>query len=147
MTNKAVSIFNQLRPVTVGFDSVFDNFERMFDHDFDTIKVSSFPFYNIVKTDKNKYDVEMALAGYGKDDIIVSLEESVLTIKSKPYNDDKDKDTEYEHKGISKRFFTKSFTVADDVEVKGAELKDGLLKVSLERIVPKEKQARTIKVK
>jgi molecular chaperone IbpA len=89
----------------------------------------------------------MALAGYGKDDIIVSLEESVLTIKSKPYNDDKDKDTEYEHKGISKRFFTKSFTVADDVEVKGAELKDGLLKVSLERIVPKEKQARTIKVK
>jgi|TARA_R100001129_G_scaffold182046_1_gene162090 molecular chaperone IbpA len=147
MTNKALSIFNQLRPVTVGFDSVFDNFERMFDHDFDTIKVSSFPFYNIVKTDKNKYDVEMALAGYGKDDIIVSLEESVLTIKSKPYNDDKDKDTEYEHKGISKRFFTKSFTVADDVEVKGAELKDGLLKVSLERIVPKEKQARTIKVK
>ena len=126
---------------------MFDNFERMFDHDFDTIKVSSFPFYNIVKTDKNKYDVEMALAGYGKDDIIVSLEESVLTIKSKPYNDDKDKDTEYEHKGISKRFFTKSFTVADDVEVKGAELKDGLLKVSLERIVPKEKQARTIKVK
>ena len=147
MTNKALSIFNQLRPVTVGFDSVFDNFERMFDHDFDTIKVSSFPFYNIVKTDKNKYDVEMALAGYGKDDIIVSLEESVLTIKSKPYNDDKDKDTEYEHKGISKRFFTKSFTVADDVEVNGAELIDGLLKVSLERIVPKEKQARTIKVK
>ena len=147
MTNKALSIFNQLRPVTGGFDSVFANFERMFDHDFDTIKVSSFPFYNIVKTDKNKYDVEMALAGYGKDDIIVSLEESVLTIKSKPYNDDKDKDTEYEHKGISKRFFTKSFTVADDVEVKGAELKDGLLKVSLERIVPKEKQARTIKVK
>ena len=147
MTNKALSIFNQLRPVTVGFDSVFDNFERMFDHDFDTIKVSSFPFYNIVKTDKNKYDVEMALAGYGKDDIIVSLEESVLTIKSKPYNDDKDKDTEYEHKGISKRFFTKSFTVADDVEVKGAELKDGLLKVSWERIVPKEKQARTIEIK
>ena len=147
MTNKALSIFNQLRPVTVGFDSVFDNFERMFDHDFDTIKVSSFPFYNIVKTDKNKYDVEMALAGYGKDDIIVSLEESVLTIKSKPYNDDKDKDTEYEHKGISKRFFTKSFTVADDVEVKGAELKDGLLKVSLEKIVPDHKKARTINIK
>jgi len=147
MTNKALSIFNQLRPVTVGFDSVFDHFERMFDHDLETIKVSSFPFYNIVKVEKNKYDVEMALAGYGKDDIIVSLEESVLTIKSKPYNDDKDKDTEYEHKGISKRFFTKSFTVADDVEVKGAELKDGLLKVSLERIVPKEKQARTIEIK
>lgn len=147
MTNKALSIFNQLRPVTVGFDSVFDNFERMFDHDFDTIKVSSFPFYNIVKTDKNKYDVEMALAGYGKDDIIVSLEESVLTIKSKPYNDDKDKDTEYEHKGISKRFFTKSFTVADDVEVKGAELKDGLLRVSMERIIPESKKPKTIDIK
>ena len=148
MTNKALSIFNQLRPVTVGFDSVFDHFERMFDHDLETIKVSSFPFYNIVKVEKNKYDVEMALAGYGKDDITVSLEEGVLSISSKPYADKDDKDqTEYEHKGISKRYFKKSFTVADDVEVKGAELKDGLLKVRLERIVPEHKQAKTIEVK
>jgi molecular chaperone IbpA len=74
----------------------------------------------------------------------VDYADSVLTIKS-VHEDKDDKDTI--HKGISRRKFTKSFTVADDVEVKGAELKDGLLKVSLEKIVPESKKARTIKIK
>ena len=67
MTNKALSIFNQLRPVTVGFDNVFDHFERMFDDDFTSFSAPTFPFYNIVKQGKNKYDIELALAGYSKD--------------------------------------------------------------------------------
>jgi len=149
MTNKALSIFNQLRPVTIGFDNVFDHFERMFDDDFRTLSVPNFPPYNIVKTGKNAYDVELALAGYSKKDIDVSLEEGVLTIKSIKDADEKEvEDNEgILHKGIAKRYFSKSFTIADDVEVKGAELKDGLLKVSLERIVPESKKPRTIEVK
>jgi len=149
MTNKALSIFNQLRPVTIGFDNVFDHFERMFDDDFRTLSVPNFPPYNIVKTGKNTYDVELALAGYSKKDIDVSLEEGVLTIKSIKDADEKEvEDNEgILHKGIAKRYFSKSFTIADDVEVKGAELKDGLLKVSLERIVPESKKPRTIEVK
>ena len=149
MTNKALSIFNQLRPVTVGFDNVFDHFERMFDDDFTSFNAPTFPFYNIVKQGKNKYDIELALAGYSKDDIDVSLEEGVLSIKSKKEEktDEKDEDGEIIHKGIAKRYFSKSFTIADDVEVKGAELKDGLLKVALERIVPEHKQPKTIEVK
>ena len=71
MTNKALSIFNQLRPVTIGFDNVFDHFERMFDTQFDSISVPNFPPYNIVKTGDNKYDVELALAGFNKKDIDV----------------------------------------------------------------------------
>jgi molecular chaperone IbpA len=147
MTNKALSIFNQLRPVTVGFDNVFDHFERMFDDDFTSFSVPTFPFYNIVKQGKNKYDIELALAGYSKDDIEVSLEDGVLSIKSKKEDKEESKDGEILHKGIAKRYFSKSFTIADDVEVKGAELKDGLLKVSLERIVPESKKPRTIDIK
>jgi molecular chaperone IbpA len=134
--NKALSIFNQLRPVTIGFDNVFDHFERMFEDDFRGLSVPNFPPYNIVKTGNNTYDVELALAGYSKKDIDVSLEEGVLTIKS--IKDEQEKEVEENngilHKGIAKRYFSKSFTIADDVEVKGAELKDGLLKVSLEEL-------------
>ena len=147
MTNKALSIFNQLRPVTVGFDNVFDHFERMFEDDFTSFSAPTFPFYNIVKQGKNKYDIELALAGYSKDDIDVSLEDGVLSIKSKKEDKEESKDGEILHKGIAKRYFSKSFTIADDVEVKGAELKDGLLKVSLERIVPEHKKPRTIDIK
>ena len=135
MTNKALSIFNQLRPLSVGFDNVFDHFEQMFEGDM-LSSMPSFPHYNIVKTDKNKYDIEIALAGYSKKDIEVNLEEGVLSIKSKKEDKEETKDGEVIHKGIAKRYFSKSFTIADDVEVKGAELKDGLLKVSMERIIP-----------
>ena len=149
MTNKALSIFNQLRPVTIGFDNVFDHFERMFEDDFRGLSVPNFPPYNIVKTGKNTYDVELALAGYSKKDIDVSLEEGVLTIKSVKSAEEKEVEDNNGvlHQGIAKRYFPKAFTIADDVEVKGAELKDGLLKVSMERIVPEHKKAQTIEVK
>ena len=147
MTNKAISIFNQLRPLSVGFDDVFDNFESMLN--LDTINVPNYPPYNIVKTGKHTYDVEVALAGYGKKDIDVTYEDGMLTIKS--IKDKETKEVEDNegmlHKGIAKRMFSKSFTIADDVVVKGAELKDGLLKVSMERIIPEAKKARTITIK
>ena len=158
MTNKALSIFNQLRPLSVGFDDVFDHFESMFDGP--TISIgSNYPPYNIVKTGDNKFDIEVALAGFNKKDIDVTSENGMLTIESKVKSvmndsiglkDGEDKPREDEHmihKGISKRYFKKSFTIADDVEVKGAELKDGLLRVSLERIVPESKKPRTIDIK
>ena len=99
MTNKALSIFNQLRPLSVGFDDVFNHFESMFDYD--TVNVSNYPPYNIVKTGENKYDVEVALAGFNKKDINVSVENGMLTIESKSEDKSKDKDCEVLHKGIS----------------------------------------------
>ena len=145
-----LSIFNNLRPVTVGFDDMFDHFEHMMDDGFFR-NGANFPPYNIVKTGENTYDVELALAGFGKDDIEVEYKENQLTVKSKPNKEDVEQVDKYDngvlHRGISKRFFSKSFTIANDVEVKGAELKDGLLKVSLERIIPEHKKAKTIKIK
>ena len=145
-----LSIFNNLRPLTVGFDDMFDHFEHMMDDGFfRNGTVSNFPPYNIVKTGKNTYNVELALAGFNRKDIEVTYEENLLTVKSKKSDEAEqtDEDGNVIHRGISKRFFSKSFTIANDVEIKGAELKDGLLKIALERIIPEAKKAKTIEIK
>ena len=142
-----LSIFNNLRPLTVGFDDMFDHFEHMMDDSFFGRSVANFPPYNIVKTGENTYDVELALAGFNKKDIEVEYKENLLTVKSKKQEETKDEDGNIIHRGISKRMFSKSFTIANDVEVKGAELKDGLLKVSMERIIPEHKKAKLINIK
>ena len=142
-----LSIFNNLRPLTVGFDDMFDHFEHMMDDSFFGRSVVNFPPYNIVKTGENTYDVELALAGFNKKDIEVEYKENLLTVKSKKQEETKDEDGNIIHRGISKRMFSKSFTIANDVEVKGAELKDGLLKVSMERIIPEHKKAKLIDIK
>ena len=142
-----LSIFNNLRPITVGFDDMFAHFEHMMDDSFFGRSVGNFPPYNIVKTGENTYDVELALAGFNKKDIEVEYKENLLTVKSKKQEETKDEDGNIIHRGISKRMFSKSFTIANDVEVKGAELKDGLLKVSMERIIPEHKKAKLIDIK
>ena len=159
MSNKAISIFNQLRPLSVGYDDVFDHFESMFNHKYDSISLPTYPPYDIIKTGKYTYNIQLALAGYGKKDIDVSFENSVLTIKAKVravqndsigLKDGEDNPGENEemiHKGIAKRYFSKSFTIAEDVEIKGAELKDGLLNVTMEKVIPEHKKARTIEIK
>jgi molecular chaperone IbpA len=144
-----LSIFNNLRPITVGFDNMFDHFEHMMDDSFFRGTMGNFPPYNIVKTGENTYDVELALAGFNKKDIEVEFKENQLTVKSKKQDkqEETDDDGNVIHRGISKRMFSKSFTIANDVEVKDAELKDGLLKVSMERIIPEHKKAKTIEIK
>ena len=130
---------------------MFDHFEHMLDDGgfFRNGTVSNFPPYNIVKTGKYSYNVELALAGFNKKDIEVTYEDNLLTVKSKKEEDAEqtDEDGNIIHRGISKRYGAKSFTIANDVEIKGAELKDGLLKVALERIIPDAKKARTIDIK
>ena len=149
MTNKALSIFNQLRPVSVGFDSIFDHFERMFDNEVGLTQqlTVNYPPYNIVKTGTYTYNIEVALAGYNKKDISVEYADGVLTIKSIKEEKSDDKKDGVIHKGIAKRYFSKSFTIADDVKIEDAELKDGLLEVSLMKIVPEGKKPKKITVK
>ncbi len=143
--NKALSIFNQLRPVTVGFDNVFDHFERMFEDDFFRLPTTSnFPPYNIRKDGDYKYVIEMALAGFGKEDIEVELENGILTVRSIKEND---ADETVVHRGISYRKFTRKFTLADDIVVNDAKLENGLLNIRLEQVIPEEKKPRLIDVK
>ena len=138
-----LSIWNDLRPFSVGFDELFDHFNNTLEY---TVKQpTSYPPYNINKVDDLNYQIEMALAGFSKKDIEIKSALSQLTIKSVE-NDDKD-EKETLHRGISKRKFSRTFTLADDIKVNGAELKDGMLLIDLEKIVPEEKKPRTIDIK
>lgn len=133
--------FNRLRPVTVGFDDIFNHFESL---SMNNTSVS-YPPYDIVKVDDFKYNVELAVAGFDKDMIKVDYADNVLTIESK--KKDEKEEREVLHRGISKKYFKRSFTIADDVVVNGAELKDGLLTIELEKILPEGKKPRTIEIK
>ena len=137
------NIWNDLRPFSVGFDDLFDHFNNTLEY---TVKQpTSYPPYNINKVDDLNYQIEMALAGFSKKDIEIKSALSQLTIKSVE-NDDKD-EKETLHRGISKRKFSRTFTLADDIKVNGAKLKDGMLLIDLEKIVPEEKKPRTIDIK
>ena len=142
MTNKELRIWNDLRPFSVGFESIFDHFNLHLD----TQRTVNYPPYNINKLDDLNWNIEMALAGFGKKDIDISTANSQLTIKS-VVDKNKDETAGTIHKGISKRQFTRTFTLADDVVVNSAELKDGMLVIDLEKIVPEEKKPKTIKIK
>ena len=101
-----LSIFNNLRPITVGFDDMFDHFEHMMDDSFFGRSVANFPPYNIVKTGENTYDVELALAGFNKKDIEVEYKENLLTVKSNKQEETYDEDGNVIHRVISKRMFS-----------------------------------------
>ena len=148
MTSKDLSIFNSLRPFSIGFDDMFDQFENMLGNG-NLAMQSNYPPYNIRKTGNDKYSIEVALAGFSKKDVEVEFEDNLLTVRTKQVNKLEDKNVigEILHKGISQRQFARSFTIADDVKVNGAELKDGLLTIACERIVPEYKKKKLIEIK
>ncbi|MAK19079.1 Hsp20 family protein [Pelagibacterales bacterium SAG-MED15] len=148
MTSKDLSIFNSLRPFSIGFDDMFDQFENLLGNGSLAMQ-SNYPPYNIRKTGKDKYSIEVALAGFSRKDVEVEFEDNLLTVRTKQVNKTEDniENGEILHKGISQRQFARSFTIADDVKVNGAELKDGLLTIACERIVPEYKKKKLIEIK
>tara|TARA_B100000427_G_C15122961_1_gene426613 strand:- start:142 stop:579 length:438 start_codon:yes stop_codon:yes gene_type:complete len=145
MTTSTLSLFNKLRPVSVGFDSVFDHFESMFNES--PSLHTNYPPYDILKTDEHSYVIELAVAGFSKKDIAVTVENGVLTVESDREGNAESSGQEIIHRGISKRYFKKSFSISDDVEIRGAELKDGLLRISMEKIIPESRKRKEISIK
>ena len=141
-----LSVWNSLRPFSVGFDSIFDEFDRMLES---TERYSTnYPPYNIKRVNDTDYRIEVALAGYDKNDIEVELKDSALTVRNKTKEQTIDeKGNGVIHKGISTRQFERAFTISEDIKVKDAELKNGLLTIDLERIIPDEKKPRLIDIK
>jgi molecular chaperone IbpA len=135
--------FGPLHHTTLGFERFFDELEKLSTPDYRNAP-TSFPPHNIIKLDESRYVVELAVAGFSKDEIDVSVEDGVLTIRG----DKAEKETavQYLHKGIGTRSFTKTLTVAETIEVKGAEFKDGILRIGLENIVPEHKKPRKIEI-
>ena len=147
MTSRDLSIFNSLRPLSIGFDDMFDQFESMLGNGSIGLQ-TNYPPYNIRKAGKDKYAIEVAVAGFNKDDVEVEYEDNLLTVKTKDVKRTEEKEgDEVIHRGISQRSFARSFTIADDVKVNGAELKDGLLTISCEKIIPEIKKKRLIEIK
>ena len=149
VTSRALSLFdnfNQLTPYAVGFDRVFDQLNRYVDNNATS---TGFPPYNIRKEGDYNYVIELALAGFGKDDIEVEVADSTLSIRStkKPLDEDVSSNEDTVYRGISYRKFERKFTLAEDVVVNEAKLENGMLILELERVVPEEKKPRLIKVK
>lgn len=134
------AITDMLNPWTFGFNRHL-NMLKMLE---DMRTKTSYPPYNIRVLDDDKAEIEVAVAGFKKEDVTITYKDNVITVQgSKEENDD----SNYSHKGIATRNFTQRFAIADDVVVNGAKLKDGLLIVYLERIVPDEKKERVITIK
>ena len=132
---------NKFIPYSIGFDNLFD---RLFDMDLESS--SSYPPYNISKVDDNNYVIEMALAGFNKDDIEVELADSELTVRSKK-REDSNKDVNLIHQGISHRSFNRKFTLSEEILVKNAEMKNGMLIIKLEKFIPENKKPKLINIK
>ena len=130
---------------TVGFDSMFDRLFGALDHpNPNPNNKQGYPPYNIRKDGETKYFIEMAVAGFSEEDLEVELKEGILSVQSKPLNEEDE--TTYVHRGIAKRTFERNFTLSDDVIVKGCDLNNGMLIVELEKIIPEEKRARLIPI-
>ena len=125
---------------SVGFDNVFELMDRFLDGQ--SVN-NNYPPYNIYKNGESKYSIELAIAGFGEDEVEVKYADNTLTITG---NKEEKGDTDVLHRGIANRNFTRTFNIADDVIVKGGSLKDGILSISLERIIPEEKKERIIKL-
>ena len=123
----------------VGFESLFDEIERM-----SSVKQSTYPAYDIKKISNNSFLIVLALAGFNANDLMIEATSSELVVTGKG---DKIGQHEYIHKGIAKRAFTKTFRLADNVIVDGAEFKDGLLSIHLYREDPKNEVPKKISIK
>ena len=135
-----------LHPYAVGFDRIFD---QLHDHYALHQRNTGFPPYNIRKDGDYNFVIELALAGLSQDDLEVEVAEGTLTVRSvEPKHEEDDGGySELLHRGISYRKFSRSWTLADDVVVDAAKMKDGMLTIHLERVVPEEKKPRKITIK
>ena len=143
--NKALTLFDnfdQLTPYAVGFDRIFNDLQRYTEN---TVTSTGFPPYNIRKEDDFNYVIEMALAGFGKDDLEIETVEGTLTIRSTKEPSVSSKGNSI-YRGIAYRKFERKFTISDDIVVKDALLENGMLMINLERIVPDEKKPRIITI-
>lgn len=127
------------RKAFLGFDHIFDELERISTHAND-----SYPPHNVVKLEDHKYIVELAVAGFARDDLNIEVKDHVLTIKGN--RERRRPEEQYVHRGISTRTFMKSFRLSEYTEVTGADLNDGILAITLEVKVPQEQRPKLIKI-
>jgi len=128
-------------PFFIGFDRALNTWS----HAQTVSSATNYPPYNVIKVDEDNFVVELAVAGFSKTDIDVSTADGKLTVKGELNTEDGD--SKFIHRGIAARKFTREWALGEYMEVKAAELKDGMLKIDIVRILPEEKKPKTIKIK
>ena len=139
--NDFVSAFPQIESRLIGFDRVFDAVTRL--SAVEGGQSNSFPPYNIKKLDAENYEIQIALAGFSKSELDITVEDGNLVVKGEQEKSEDD----FLHKGIAERNFTRTWALADDVKVTGSKLKDGVLSISLVHEIPEEKKPTSIEIK
>jgi molecular chaperone IbpA len=127
----------------IGFDRIFQELNRTFTN---SRSDGNYPPYNIAKLDDTHYVVEVAVAGFQESELDVELKDHVLTIKGEQTKDETIDQPEYLHRGISARNFTRTFTLAENMEVRAASVQNGILSIALEHIVPEQMKAKKIAI-
>ena len=122
----------------VGFDHLFNELERTAQHAHD-----HYPPHNIIKLDETNFLIEVAVAGFSKDDIEIEVKDQILSVSAEKQ---RDSEREYVHKGISAKRFMRTFRLSEYVEVKGADIIDGILAIELEHIVPDAMRPRKVTI-
>ena len=136
-----LTTFDPFRNLTVGFDNVFDQLSSL-----SQFEIPKYPPYNIKKIDDNKYQLEMALAGFAKTDLDVEVKDNTLTVTGNSA-DDTETTNSFVYKGIAQRAFTRQWALMDYLKVFNANFKDGVLVVDMELNLPEEKKSKKIEVK
>ncbi len=127
------------------FHKTLLGFDRLVE-DFQSFNNAGYPPYNVEKSGDDKYQITIALAGFMREDLTIDVQEGTLTVSGEKAEAETD-EIEYLHRGIANRSFTRNWALAEYVEVVEAKMENGMLYVSLERIVPEEKKPKTIKIK
>ena len=125
----------------IGFDNLFEQLNRTFAN---SKTDGNYPPHNVVKLDDTHFVIELAVAGFAESEVDVELKENVLTVRGERAK--KEEEVEYLHKGISARNFTRTFPLAEHIEVRGATVQNGILAIALEQVVPEEQKAKKIEI-
>jgi len=140
--NSSVSRIDSLNRALIGFDTLFDNLERRYA----TSTAANYPPYNVSRLGENNYEIEMAVTGFDKSEINVTVEQNELTVRGERTDKVTDSEIEYLYRGLALRNFERTFTLAEHMKVTGAEIKNGVLKIKIEREIPEALKPRIIDV-
>jgi molecular chaperone IbpA len=141
MNNNALTRIDALNRALVGFDTMFDTLEHRFANQLS----NNYPPHNIIKTGENQYEIQIAVTGFEKSEIAVTVENNVLVIKGESNTIDYQPE-QYLHRGLATRDFAREFPLAEHIEVSGAEIKNGMLLVKLNRNVPESAKPKIIDI-
>ena len=144
MNNNALQRIDAINRALIGFDTMFDQMERRYGNSIN----NNYPPHNILKTGDNQYEIQIAVTGFEKSEISVTVESNVLTVKGEGAESIRHENPEiiYLHRGLATRDFAREFPLAEHIEISGAEIKNGMLLIKLIRNIPESEKPRVIDI-